>query len=288
MVCAALKKYGVDRVELEPPAALIPPGLRYRPGLREWKVPDPRGGERWLDADGAFPEPVTYKSKQPIKPSMFPTQAPELLEQLDRCIRLLPHDNDAGGFFCAVFVKRQSTAGAWTDAGKAAHTDGEVKDATAGTVSDGMATDALPIVESELGCTAAEGAPPPPKSGAKLSRAAKSADDGEPELVEGSIFQNKQRFRELSADHADCHDLLKFYGLAVPLMLFSFTDKTDADRKIVAVSRGLRDWLMNLVGAKGRLKFKQVQIASFGLRVFKRLAPGYGPMPRLVSPLISK
>ena len=60
---------------------------------------------------------------------------------LDRCIRLLPHDNDAGGFFCAVFVKHATTAGAWE------HSDGDRRADEASTAdhSDAIERDPVPV-----------------------------------------------------------------------------------------------------------------------------------------------
>lgn len=262
VVCAALTKYGVDRVQLEAPGHHMPKGLRYRPGLREWKVADPRGGDRWLDAAGPYPEPVSYRSKQPIKASMFPPTSVDVLDQVGHCVRLLPHDNDAGGFFCAVFVKTKTTGGDWSsDVGRVVASGKDIAKDGAAAATSIESTERKGAVQMEQGEAAVE--------------MSKMDDSSLPRLVEGGIFQDKQRFRELSQDDEECCQLVKFYGLAGPLILFSFTDKKDDDRKIVAVSGGLREWLAAFTKAKGRLKFKQVQIASFGLRVFKRLSPGY-------------
>ncbi|KAI2652704.1 RNA cytosine C(5)-methyltransferase NSUN2 [Labeo rohita] len=56
------------------------PGLKYMPGITSWK----------------------------IRPTMFPPADPEKLAnmKLERCVRILPHHQNTGGFFVAVLVKK--------------------------------------------------------------------------------------------------------------------------------------------------------------------------------------
>mmetsp|Transcript_37359 Transcript_37359/g.88808 ORF Transcript_37359/g.88808 Transcript_37359/m.88808 type:complete len:563 (-) Transcript_37359:198-1886(-) len=79
------------------------PTLRRRPGLRSWRVMDDDGNH--------YP---TYKSSQGpgipesrrrmYCPSMWPG-SPAATQPLNRCLRLLPHLQDTGGFFVAVLRK---------------------------------------------------------------------------------------------------------------------------------------------------------------------------------------
>ncbi|CAM6097710.1 unnamed protein product [Calypogeia fissa] len=110
------------------------PGLKFRPGLKSWKVRDKR---KWLCSNSQ----VDRHRAGVIVPSMFPSgrgwdlsadyvseknseenaQDENVEEEneeelivgevevsdlpLERCMRILPHDQDTGGFFIAVFHK---------------------------------------------------------------------------------------------------------------------------------------------------------------------------------------
>lgn len=72
-------------------------GLKWCPGVSSWKVLD-RGGnwyEKYEDAKDKV---------RSIRPSMFPPENAEKYN-LNRCMRLLPHHQDTGGFFVAVIKK---------------------------------------------------------------------------------------------------------------------------------------------------------------------------------------
>ena len=44
-----------------------------------------------------------------FRPSVFPPTGSRIKTQLTRCMRFLPHDADAGGFFVCVLRKEGST-----------------------------------------------------------------------------------------------------------------------------------------------------------------------------------
>ncbi|XP_070575607.1 RNA cytosine-C(5)-methyltransferase NSUN2-like isoform X2 [Ptychodera flava] len=101
------------------------PNLKRIPGVTTWKVMNENGK--------VFPgyEDVPNKNKKRIKQSMFPTTDVDKLN-LDRCIRLLPHHQDSGGFFIAVLQKvsglpwtRESKQSKETDS---TETDGSMTD----------------------------------------------------------------------------------------------------------------------------------------------------------------
>lgn len=81
--------------------------LRLRRGLASWQVADPQFGAakklRWhrtvRDARAAGMEPAL--------PSMWPPRQhdAEISAQLERCARVVQHDNNTGGFFLAMFEK---------------------------------------------------------------------------------------------------------------------------------------------------------------------------------------
>ncbi|XP_067858013.1 RNA cytosine C(5)-methyltransferase NSUN2 [Heptranchias perlo] len=78
------------------------PGLKRMPGLSSWKVMTREG--HWYAEWSEVPE---NKHTQ-IRPTMFPTKDPEKLKimNMERCIRILPHHQNTGGFFVAVLEKK--------------------------------------------------------------------------------------------------------------------------------------------------------------------------------------
>ncbi|XP_054721042.1 RNA cytosine-C(5)-methyltransferase NSUN2-like [Uloborus diversus] len=76
-------------------------GLKTCPGLSTWKV-----ANKELEVFERFEE-VPEKNLTHIRPHMFPPD-PEVVKemQLNRCIRILPHHQDTGGFFVAVIQKK--------------------------------------------------------------------------------------------------------------------------------------------------------------------------------------
>ena len=78
-------------------------GLRVTAGLSTWRVPDLRdtSGHTSFGAWSEVPPDMTKRLR--VEPSMFPT-GPRL-EELRKCVRILPHHNDSGGFFVCIFEK---------------------------------------------------------------------------------------------------------------------------------------------------------------------------------------
>ncbi|KAK2193840.1 hypothetical protein NP493_5g14014 [Ridgeia piscesae] len=76
------------------------PGLKYSKGLTMWKVMSKEGD--WY----ATYEDLPLKLQNQIRPSMFPPPR-DVAEtrHLDRCVRVLPHFQNTGGFFIAVMKK---------------------------------------------------------------------------------------------------------------------------------------------------------------------------------------
>lgn len=89
---------GKDNVVLEDATGLVP-GLKFSPGLSTWKVGAKEGEvfSKWED--------VGEKFHSQIRPYMFPADGIDHLN-MSRCMRVLPHHQDTGGFFVAVLVKK--------------------------------------------------------------------------------------------------------------------------------------------------------------------------------------
>lgn len=77
------------------------PGLKYLPGVNSWKVMS-RSGEFFSN----FSE-VPERLQTQIRPEVFPPAEAKALH-LERCMRILPHMQNTGGFFVAVLEKVQN------------------------------------------------------------------------------------------------------------------------------------------------------------------------------------
>ncbi|PRP88254.1 hypothetical protein PROFUN_03363 [Planoprotostelium fungivorum] len=77
------------------------PLLKRTPGLHTWKIQDKHGN--WHENHADIKDREVSKK---IPPSVFPPTAEEAASfHLERCLRLLPHQQDTGGFFVAVLEK---------------------------------------------------------------------------------------------------------------------------------------------------------------------------------------
>ncbi|CAG9854912.1 unnamed protein product [Phyllotreta striolata] len=76
------------------------PGLKYSPGMEDWPV-----SSRNLEFYKTFDE-VDEKWRTTIRPQMFPPKVEDRSKyNLNRCVRILPHQQNSGAFFVAVFRK---------------------------------------------------------------------------------------------------------------------------------------------------------------------------------------
>ncbi|XP_019346642.1 RNA cytosine C(5)-methyltransferase NSUN2 isoform X2 [Alligator mississippiensis] len=78
------------------------PGLKWMPGITQWKImlKDGQWFEDWKE--------VPSNRQTQIRPTMFPIKDEEKLKamNLERCLRILPHHQNTGGFFMAVLIKK--------------------------------------------------------------------------------------------------------------------------------------------------------------------------------------
>ncbi|KAA0710639.1 tRNA (cytosine(34)-C(5))-methyltransferase [Triplophysa tibetana] len=102
-VIAALLEKSEGALELADASADLP-GLKYMPGITSWKLMTKEG--HWYSDWSEVP---TRRHTQ-IRPTMFPPTDSEKLAnmKLERCLRILPHHQNTGGFFLAVLVKKDS------------------------------------------------------------------------------------------------------------------------------------------------------------------------------------
>lgn len=84
-------------------ASHLVPGLKYNPGMTDWKL-----ATKNVNAVFSKFEEVPEDLHTIIRPGMFPLPAEEMAKiGLDKCMRVLPHLQDSGGFFVAVIEKRR-------------------------------------------------------------------------------------------------------------------------------------------------------------------------------------
>ena len=98
-VVAELLRADPSLTVIEDPRA---PQLIRRPGLTTWKVLD--------ESDDGLVEYASHTDvpegkMRRFRPSVFPPTDSRIQTQLTRCMRFLPHDADAGGFFVCVLRK---------------------------------------------------------------------------------------------------------------------------------------------------------------------------------------
>lgn len=137
VVAHALRKYG-DDLELADVSDILP-ALKRRPGLSSWKVKDNSEKNQEANENGASTkqedvgkeekseqgdkegkstttggwfksyDEVPHRRRKKIVESLFPPSSEEVSSgkfPLERCLRLVPHDQDTGAFFVSVFVKK--------------------------------------------------------------------------------------------------------------------------------------------------------------------------------------
>uniref|UniRef100_A0A3B4FX11 tRNA (cytosine(34)-C(5))-methyltransferase n=1 Tax=Pundamilia nyererei TaxID=303518 RepID=A0A3B4FX11_9CICH len=100
-VIAALLEKSEGALELADCSADLP-GLKWMPGVTSWKLMTKEG--QWYTDWSEVPS----SRHTQIRPTMFPQKDPEKLASfhLERCMRILPHHQNTGGFFVAVLVKK--------------------------------------------------------------------------------------------------------------------------------------------------------------------------------------
>lgn len=110
-VIASVVSQLISHVELVSPDAI--PGLHTSPGMKTWRVADPRTSSNSLHQDPSLPiefydsySSVPTDRRSVLHSSMFPLV--DLDIPLERCMRIFPHQNNSGGFFVAVLTKNST------------------------------------------------------------------------------------------------------------------------------------------------------------------------------------
>ena len=232
-----------DEFEIISPAEM-PAGIQFSRGLSDWRIPFMSTAGKWtgeshtpvshlgtdsrLSAAAGTPEfednrwchyqrdgqPATARLPPGIKRSMFPASGPfaHVNTQLQRCVRMMPHLYDGGGFFVALIRRRKvlPTAASPTKeelvaptgaapAGRAVLTSNGVEESSKHLplkcVPKGLSSSRL-IVRSE----------------------ATNSTSGRGDRVEGGRAGGGCLFHSFDADTHDSiwNNISKFYGLKIP------------------------------------------------------------------------
>jgi 16S rRNA C967 or C1407 C5-methylase (RsmB/RsmF family) len=250
----------------------------------------------------------------PVRPSMFPQRGAqrhmvedddaadaERVASLARCARLLPHRNDGGGFFIALFRR--------TRAEVPRHSDGDLKeeekqqqdeeeeqdeeDAAAATAVTGIS------VTQSAGDEGGDGDGDTTGHGKERAQQQQKlrADDestladivigancgtSRVECGRGRLWYAQQGYELLDEHSTTWQSIAVFYGLkdkwvdaegnnsGFARSLLATTDADGQHKQLALVSPSLQRMLLGDVGSKGALGF-----VSFGMRAFKRLEPSF-------------
>ncbi|KAM4705052.1 RNA cytosine C(5)-methyltransferase NSUN2 [Rhinophrynus dorsalis] len=253
------------------------PGLKWMPGITQWKVMTKEGQwfEKWKD--------VPQNRHTQIRPTMFPPEDEEKLKamNLNRCIRILPHHQNTGGFFVAVLIKtapmpwnrrqpkllRRPRAVPATDA-PVVNDASESTEAVSETTKD---TADKPPAETENGeptlCTNSEN-----------DSIKKDSVCGPPPCKKMKLFGFKEDpFVFLSEDDPIFPPIQKFYGLDPSFPKKNLLTRTQEGKKrqLYMVSKELRNVLLH--------NSEKMKVINTGIKVLCRNNDGeqYGCAYRL-------
>jgi len=108
VVAAVLKMYG-DKIKL---LNVQLPGFKFQEGLTSWKFMHLKSeeepeGESFFDTFESIeqvPDEIMYNKKtKVVKETMFENfYAPELKQELTKCLRVMPHHQNTSGFFITI------------------------------------------------------------------------------------------------------------------------------------------------------------------------------------------
>ncbi|XP_066546679.1 RNA cytosine C(5)-methyltransferase NSUN2 [Amia ocellicauda] len=248
-VIASLLEKSEGALELADASSDLP-GLKWMPGMTSWKVMT-RAGEWYADWSE-----VPQSRHTQIRPTMFPPADAEKLKamNLERCMRILPHHQNTGGFFVAVLVKKDPMP--WNRRfpklrGKAAEAVGAAEEIPAETADEG-------------GEAAAEDKPKDLED-SQESSVKKDGVCGPPPSKKMKLFGFKEDpFVFLSEDDPVFSPIQKFYNLSPTFPKFNVLTRTHEGKKrhLYMVSKELRNVLLN--------NSERMKVINTGVKVWSR------------------
>ncbi|XP_053494239.1 RNA cytosine C(5)-methyltransferase NSUN2 [Ictalurus furcatus] len=249
-VIASLLERSEGALELADASADLP-GLKYMPGITSWKVMTKEG--QWYSDWSEVP---TSRHTQ-IRPSMFPPTDPDKLKsmQLERCMRILPHHQNTGGFFVAVLVKKAPMP--WNRRyPKLRNKEATSEDAQAEEGEAEVAAVAAAVAAAE-GDAVLENAPE--------VESKKDGVCGPPPSKKMKLFGFKEDpFVFLTEDDPVFHPIQTFYNLSPDFPKLNVLTRTHEGKKrhLYMVSKELRNVLLN--------NSERMKVINTGVKVWSR------------------
>ncbi|KAJ3211929.1 tRNA (cytosine(34)-C(5))-methyltransferase [Entophlyctis luteolus] len=219
--------------------------LKRRPGVSKWKVMDP---------DGAFHEkyetvPEAFRGRKVFEESFAPSNVDEL--GLEKCLRILPGDQDTGAFFVAVFEKVAPYGGLDNKAG---HTSADIVASAKRKVDDDAQEERFVTVHL-----------------IQLTRSSDSKrifveeEDSHDKSKAAWMGKGEEPFIFVPSDHKDIQDIVKFYDIntSFPTDQIVVRSENESFKALYFVSASVK----RLLNAKNSSKLK---IVNTGVRTFTR------------------
>ncbi|KAK5855379.1 hypothetical protein PBY51_005482 [Eleginops maclovinus] len=266
-VIAALLEKSEGALELADCSGDLP-GLKWMPGVSSWKLMTKEG--TWFSDWSKVP----LNRQTQIRPTMFPPTDPEKLANmhLERCMRILPHHQNTGGFFVAVLVKKAPMP--WNkrypklrkdvSSSSAAQTEGS----PAASIPAGSPCPPDSAVEDGAGVKVDEEAPK------DLSLAQETTDKqdrvyGPPASKKMKLFGYKEDpFVFLTEDDPVFITIQSFYNLSPTFPKVNVLTRTHDGKKrhLYMVSKELRNVLLN--------NSERMKVINTGVKVWSRNSDG--------------
>ncbi|CAL1584419.1 unnamed protein product [Knipowitschia caucasica] len=261
-VIAALLEKSEGSLELVDASADLP-GLKWMPGVTSWQLMTKDG--TWFSDWSVVP---TCRHTQ-IRPTMFPPKDPELLASmhLERCMRILPHHQNTGGFFVAVLLKKAPMP--WNK--RFPKVRKEVSTAPSSspiTIPESTAAD----MEDESETTEepqAEGEAPKEAAVAQETSAKQEGVCGPPPNKKMKLFGYKEDpFVFLTEDDPVFTTIQSFYDLSPDFPKLNVLTRTHDGKKrhLYMVSKELRNVLLN--------NSERMKVINTGVKVWSRNSDG--------------
>ncbi|CAN9503773.1 unnamed protein product [Ophioblennius macclurei] len=262
-VIAALLEKSEGALELADSSADLP-GLRWMPGVTSWKLMTKEGQwySDWSD--------VPSSRHTQIRPTMFPPKDKDKLAamHLERCMRILPHHQNTGGFFVAVLVKKAPMP--WNKRYPKLRKDVSSSSASpADLLPEGSPEEAEgggpeEKADGEAEKEAAAGDPSTQEAGAKQDGAC-----GPPPSKKMRLFGYKENpFVFLTEDDPVFTTIQSFYELSPDFPKLNVLTRTHEGKKrhLYMVSKELRNVLLN--------NTERMKVINTGVKVWSRNSDG--------------
>lgn len=255
-VIAALLEKSEGSLELMDASADLP-GLKWMPGVSSWKLMTKEG--QWFSDWAEVP---TSRHTQ-IRPTMFPPKDTEKLAKmhLERCMRILPHHQNTGGFFVAVLLKTAPMP--WNK--RLPKVRKEVSASSdSGSVSVGEGGSAEAAQETPAVDEGPKGAAVAPEADAQ-----QDAVCGPPPNKKMKLFGYKEDpFVFLTEDDPVFTTIQSFYDLSPDFPKLNVLTRTHEGKKrhLYMVSKELRNVLLN--------NSERMKVINTGVKVWSRNSDG--------------